>query len=218
MPQRIKQTLPKGIIDDDLEYLKVIGTGEVINKTLKYMLRIAPLLEFSYDDLLEFIGLRDKTPENILTQAVDWSGFSEEEKAVKIEADPDLNVKELENIISMQEQRNKNLLMLPYQMAKVWGIYGYDEEGTITWVLQELYDIISMATGVDFKIIKSTDYYIIAEIFIRIFLKPRESFRQGFFLRTILGILNEFTPIYTSMIRGLTNKLMIQLKNSQKQD
>lgn len=198
------QNLPEHIDFDELRTLKIIGHREVLEKCYRYFQKYSEQLDIKFTDILEVFGLNNNIPKDIVSKFQDFQKLSDEKKQEFLSNDFDDSVKIIKNILQEKKESHERLEGFQIRLVKFWldsHIDGKPGEEVL-----EMIEILSLATGKSPDVIDKTDYMVLSEIFIRIFIKPKQALNNAFFLNLFLKILKTFMPSLNSTINELLKK------------
>lgn len=209
--KRIEQADPIGILNEDLEYLRIDTTSEVFNLAVRYAMSICPQLGIKYDDFLYTMKVKESPYGRYWEDEAElWANANEEQRAVKQSLEPDLDIDKLERIIKENEERREKLSGLPVKLAMVLHVNGYHEDGKLGWEVTDLREIVRFALWgikeLDTKYdehmltIRCTEYHILTEIYFRVFLKPAKAYNNTFFFNLYIGLLRASVPLLNIMM------------------
>lgn len=187
----IIQDLPEAIEFENLNKIKVRGTPETMKRVYKLFNKIGKDVGFQFTDITVSLGVSnppdfplDKVKViNLFLQMPDG------EEKTKFKTDNKLDDELINAYLEDLKKRDKKLKTLPVKLGDYLLSSETDDD------INEIRDIIKVATGYSPEIIKETDSYVLAEILLRVFLKPEDSVKMAFFLNLVLSLLNKFMAL-----------------------
>lgn len=182
----IEQNLKPRIKHEWLQNLEIVGSPEVIEALNFYFNRVGSSLGFNIFDITVSLGITEPNdfPMEKIKNIKTYMSMPDGEEKNKFKNEKKIDDEFISAYQKDIEACKERFKEIPKKLINYW-LNSETKEG-----LEELYKIISLAVGYDVEIIKATDYTILAEILIRIFLKPESSIDQAFFLRLALSLLN----------------------------
>lgn len=184
----IEQKLKPRIKHEWLNKLEIVGSPEVIEALNFYFNRVGRDLGFNIFDITVTLGISEpnELPMEKIKNIKIYMNMPESPEKDKFKNDNKIDEEFISDYKNLLEEKQKKFKEIPQKLINYW-LNTETNQG-----LEELYKIISLAVGYDIEIIKATDYTILAEILIRIFLKPESSIDQAFFLRLALNLWKTF--------------------------
>lgn len=208
--KKIKQNTRERILDENIPYLEIITTAEVFNDAVRYIMKICPEIGISYDDFLYTMKVKQPPYSQVeLNQAELWANADQAKRDLIIEADPEFDTEKIQSIVKEFEDRALRLAGFPVNLANTLYVKGFDNKKP-NWRVTEFREIIhdalhgSKEDDPDYeknmRVIKNTEYFILTEIFFRIFIKPQEAMQNCFFFNLYIGLLKVNAPFLNTMM------------------
>lgn len=185
----IEQKLKPRIKHEWLQNLEIVGSPEVIEALSFYFNRVGSHLGFTIFDITVSLGITEPNdfPLEKVKNIKDYMSMPEGEAKTKFKQDKKIDDEFINTYQKNIEECKERFKDIPKKLVHHW-LNSETKEG-----LEELYKIISLAVGYDIEIIRATDYTILVEILIRVFLKPESSIDQAFFLNLCRNLWSIFT-------------------------
>jgi len=198
----IEQNLKPGIEIENLNKYKIKGTPEVIKRLFKYFNRIGKEIGFEFSDLTVSLGVSnppDFPLEKVKALSV-YLSMPEGSEKEKYKSDNKLSDDFINSYQNDLKKRDEKIKLLPEKLLTFW-LENESED------MNEIFEIISLAIGIDIEVIKETDYLVLTEIVLRIIFRPENAVQQAFFLNLVVNLFKKFMALFniisTERLNGL---------------
>lgn len=173
------------INSENINTIRVKATPFILRDLSRFLSNVSKALDVTKEDILQQIGLaKPKYSLEKRKQALEFSNLSEQEQ---------LKHKDYQELQSIIDDFNRlNFLINPVQLGFKLAMIFNDEmkdDGSIGALFTQFLDLLSKATEQKQEVLLNSDYTILAELAIRIIIKPSEDWNESFLLKKILGSL-----------------------------